>query len=142
MKPSDWDLFSRQQLSDLMEQAERIQKNFLQVAVGSHYLPPNSRAGAWAPSVNVVKTEQAWWVITALPGAKPNQIDIHLERDELIIAGTRPLPACCAEGEFTIWEIPLGRFERRLSLHPGTQFTIAETCFDNGLLIIELRKSA
>ena len=93
MKPSDWDLFSRQQFSDLMEQAERIQKNFLQVAVGSHYLPPNSRAGGWAPSVNVVKTKQAWWVITALPGAKPNQIDIHLERDELIIAGTRPLPA-------------------------------------------------
>ena len=40
---SDIGHFSRQQLSDLMDTPERIQKNFLQVAVGSHYLPPNSR---------------------------------------------------------------------------------------------------
>jgi len=142
MKSGDRDLFSRQQLSDLMEQAERIHRNFLQVAAGNHYLASNRRAGAWAPSINVVKTNQAWWVIAALPGAKPNQIDIRLEGDELIITGARPLPACCAEGELTIWEIPLGRFERRLSLNPGIRFTIAETCFENGLLITELRKSA
>jgi len=142
MKPRDRDLFSRQQLSDLMDQAERIHRNFLQVATSNHYVAPNRRAGAWAPSINVVKTNKAWWVITALPGAKPNQIDIRLEGDELIIAGRRPLPACCAEGELAIWEIPLGHFERRLSLNPALQFTIAETCFENGLLITELRKSA
>jgi HSP20 family molecular chaperone IbpA len=142
MKSTDRDLFSRQQFTDLTEQAERFQRNFLQIAAGSHYLEPSSRAGAWAPCINVVKTKRAWWVIAALPGAKPNQIDIHLEGNELIIAGTRPLPACCSEGELTIWEIPVGRFERRLSLHPGIRFTIAETCFENGLLTTELRKSA
>jgi HSP20 family molecular chaperone IbpA len=89
----------------------------------------------------VVKTSLAWWVITALPGAEANQIDIRVEGDELIIAGTRPLPVCCTEGELTIWEIPLGRFERRLSLIPGVRFTIAETRFKNGLLITQLRKS-
>jgi HSP20 family molecular chaperone IbpA len=89
----------------------------------------------------VVKTSLAWWVITALPGAEANQIDIRVEGDELIIAGTRPLPVCCTEGELTIWEIPLGRFERRLSLIAGVRFTIAETRFKNGLLITQLRKS-
>ena len=136
-----WDFFTWQQASDLMEQAERIERNFLQVAAASRYLATSSRAGAWAPTVNVVETDQAWWVIAALPGAAANRIDIRLAGDELIIAGTRPLPTCCTEGEIKIWEIPLGRFERRLRLLPGIQFTIAETRFEDGLLITELRKS-
>jgi len=136
-----WDFFAWQQASDLMEQAERIERNFLQVAAASRYLATSSRAGAWAPSMNVVETDQAWWVIAALPGAAANRIDIRLAGDELIIAGTRPLPTCCTEGEIKIWEIPLGRFERRLRLLPGIQFTIAETRFEDGLLITELRKS-
>jgi len=136
-----WDFFAWQQASDLMEQAERIERNLLQVAAASRYLATSSRAGAWAPSLNVVETDQAWWVIAALPGAAANRIDIRLAGDELIIAGTRPLPTCCTEGEIKIWEIPLGRFERRLRLLPGIQFTIAETRFEDGLLITELRKS-
>ena len=136
-----WNFLTWQQTSDLMEQAERIERNFLQVAAVSRYLATSTRAGAWAPTVNVVETDQAWWVIAALPGAAANRIDIRLAGDELIIAGTRPLPTCCTEGEIKIWEIPLGRFERRLRLLPGIQFTIAETRFEDGLLITELRKS-
>jgi HSP20 family molecular chaperone IbpA len=134
-----WDVFAWQQASDLMEQADRIERNFLQIAA-SHHLALNSPAGAWAPSVNVIETDQACWVITALPGAEANQIDIRLEGNELIIAGTR-LPVCCTEGKLKIWEIPLGRFERRLSLIPGVRLTMAETRFEDGLLIAELRKS-
>jgi HSP20 family molecular chaperone IbpA len=135
-----WDVFAWQQASDLMEQADRIQRNFLQIAA-SHHLALNSPAGAWVPSVNVVETDQACWVITALPGAEANQINIRLEGNELIIAGTRRLPICCSEGELKVWEIPLGRFERRLSLIPGVRLTMAETRFKDGLLIAELRKS-
>jgi HSP20 family molecular chaperone IbpA len=135
-----WDLFAWQQASDLMEQADRIQTNFLRIAA-SHYLVLNSPAGAWAPPVNVVDTGQACWVIAALPGTETNQVEIHLEGNELIITGTRRLPPCCAEGEFTIWEIPLGRFERRLRLAPGVKFTIGETRIVDGLLIAQLKKS-
>jgi HSP20 family molecular chaperone IbpA len=134
------DFFAWQQLSDLLEQADRIQRNFAQIIAG-HYLASNDPAGAWAPSVNLVETDQACWVITALPGARAGQIDVRLEGNELIIAGTRRLPACCTEGELKIWEIPLGRFERRLSLPPEVRFTIAETHFEDGLLITQLKKS-
>jgi len=135
------DLLSWRQANELMEQAERIQRNFLQIIADTRYLAPQGVGGTCAPHVNVVKTDQDWWVIAALPGAKANQIDIRVEGDQLIIAGARPLPACCTEGEITIWEIPLGRFERRLSLIPGVRFTIAETRFKDGLLITQLRKS-
>jgi HSP20 family molecular chaperone IbpA len=135
-----WDFFVWQRASELIEQADRIQRNFLQIST-TDFLAFSSAAGAWAPSVNVVETDQACWVITALPGAEAQQIDIRLEGNELIIAGTRRLPNCCTEGELKIWEIPLGHFERRVTLIPGVRFTIAETRFEDGLLITQLRKN-
>ena len=71
-----------------------------------------------------------------LPGAKANQIDIHPEGHELIIAGTRPLPACCAEGD-----PQSGRF-REAVLVP-VEFASRNTIyhrgdvFPDGLLIID-----
>lgn len=135
-----WDFFAWQQASDLMEQADRIERNFLQIAAG-HHLALNSPAGAWAPSANVVETGQACWVVTALPGADGDQIDIRLQGNELIIAGTQRLPICCSEGELKIWEIPLGRFERRLRLTPGVTLTIGDTRFADGLFIAQINKS-
>ena len=134
-----WDLSAWQQASDLMEQAERIQRNLLQIAA-NHYGALNSLAAASVPPVNVVETDHACWVIMALPGADADQIDIRLQGSELIIAGMRRLPACCAEGELKIWEIPLGRYERRLRLTPGVKLTIGATRFTDGLLIAQIDK--
>lgn len=141
MKLRSWEILSWQQASDVMEQAERIHRNFLQVVAGSHYSNSQGRASAWAPLVNVIETGQIAWVITALPGVDSSQIEIRLEGNELMIAGERPVPTCCTEGELKVWEIPLGRFERRLNLSPEIQFTIAETRFEDGLLIIKLTKA-
>ncbi|MGZ8496453.1 MAG: Hsp20/alpha crystallin family protein [Candidatus Binatia bacterium] len=141
LKPDDmkWDFFASQQASNLMEQADRIERNFLQIAAG-HHLALNSPAAASAPPVNVVETDQACWVITALPGADADRIDIRLQGNELIIAGMRRLPTCCAQGELKIWEIPLGRFERRLRLTPGVTLTIGDTRFEDGLFIAQINK--
>jgi hypothetical protein len=40
-----------------------------------------------------------------------------------------------------IWEIPLGRFERRLRLTPGVTLTIGDTRFADGLFIAQINKS-
>jgi len=140
MTSRQWDFLIWQQASELIEQAERIQRNFLQVAVGSHYHGSHSRDATWAPPVNVVETNEACWVISALPGVEPDQMEIRLQGNELVIAGRRALPACCREGDLQIWEIPLGSFERRLSLTRGIRFTVAESRFENGLFILQLRK--
>jgi HSP20 family molecular chaperone IbpA len=58
-----------------------------------------------------------------------------------VIAGERPLPKCCNDGELKIWEIPLGRFERRLRLLGGEKpLSVGEISFRDGLLIIEIGK--
>ena len=140
MASRQWDFSFWEQARDLIEHAERIQRNLLQVAVGAHYDAPPSRLGTWVPPVNVVETEHSWWVISALPGVETDQIEVRLEGNELIIAGRRPLPECCAEGELQLWEIPLGRFERRLNLTPGVRFAVGDMRVEAGLLIMELKK--
>ena len=143
MSAHDWDFIIWQRANNLLQQAERIHRNFLQVAAGARYRAPQSRTPSWEPPVNVVETDDSLWVISALSGVAADRMDVRLEGRELVIAGERPLPRCCDDGELKIWEIPLGRFERRLSLAGGDKLlSVGEISLQDGLLIIELRKRA
>ena len=143
MSAHDWDFIIWQRANNLLQQAERIHRNFLQIAAGAQYRVSQGRTRSWEPPVNIVETDESVWVISAIPGVGVDQVTVRLEGRELVIAGERPLPNCCAEGELKIWEIPLGRFERRLRLAPSEQaLSVGEISFRDGLLIIELRKHA
>ena len=141
MAANDWDIIIWRRANDLLQQAERIHRNFLQVAAGARYRASHGRTPSWEPPVNVVETDESLWVISALPGVLAERMEVRLEGRELIIAGERPLPQCCEDGELKIWEIPLGRFERRVSLVGGEKtLSVGKTSLQDGLLIIELRK--
>jgi HSP20 family protein len=141
MSANDWDFIIWQRANDLLQQAERIRRNFLQVAEGARYRTFYGRTPSWQPPVNVVETDESIWVISAVPGVAVDRVDVRLEGRELVIAGERPLPRCCTDGELKIWEIPLGRFERRLRLVGGEKpLSVGEISFQDGLFIIEIRK--
>jgi HSP20 family molecular chaperone IbpA len=141
MASHDWDFLIWQRANDLLQQAERIHRNFLQVAAGARYRASHGRTPSWEPPVNVVETDESLWVISALSGVAVDRVNVRLEGRELVIAGERPLPRCCSEGELKIWEIPLGRFERRLTLAGNENpLLLGEISLQDGLLIIELRK--
>src|ERR1700745_3669368 len=141
MASRDWDFVIWQQAADLLQQAERIQRNFLQVAAGAHYRASHGRTLSWEPPVNVVETDKSLWVLSAVPGVAADHVNVNIDGHELIISGRRPLPDCCQDGELKIWEIPLGRFERRLTLVERRKpLTLGKVTLQNGLLIIELRK--
>jgi len=140
MASQDWDILIWQRANALLQQAERIQRNFLQIAVRSHYRTVQGRSTCWEPPINVVETDETLWVIVAIPGVKPDRVEVRLDRGELTIAGERPLPACCTEGELSTWEIPLGRFERHLVLEGRYPLSIGKTSLQDGLLVIELSK--
>lgn len=141
MASREWDLLFWQQAGDLLRQAERIQRNFLQVAVGAQYRSTQGRSRAWEPPVNIVDAEESVWVIAAIPGVAADRVEVRLDGRELIIAGERPLPRCCEDGEVKIWEIPLGPFERHVRFVEGRYpLSMGQVSLRDGLLIIELRK--
>jgi HSP20 family molecular chaperone IbpA len=142
MSSQDWELLIWQRADALLRQAERIQRNFVQVAISTQYRASHGRNTSWEPPINVVETDEALWVIAALPGVKPDRVRVRLQDSYLTISGERPLPACCTEGELKIWEIPLGRFERQLGPLSDVYSLVTErTTLDDGLLIVELRKN-
>ena len=143
MASNDWDFLIWHRASDLLQQAGRIHRNFLQIAAGARYQTSPGRSPSWEPPVNVVETDQSLWVISAIAGVAVERVDVRLEGRELIIAGVRQLPNCCDDGELKIWEIPLGRFERRVTLVGNEKpLLLGNITFHDGLLIIELRKNS
>ena len=141
MAERDWDFLILHRATDLLQQAERIHRNYLQIAAGARFRVSYSRKPSWEPPVNVVETDESLWVILAIPGVAVDRVDVRLEGRELVITGDRPLPGCCRDGELKIWEIPLGHFERRVGVTVGAhQPSVGDISLQNGLLIIELRK--
>jgi HSP20 family protein len=142
MAPRDRDILMWQRASDLLQQAERIHRNFLQIAVGAQYRSFSGKSSRWEPPVNVVETDESLWILSAIPGVTADRVEVRLDASELVITGARPMPQCCNEGELKVWEIPLGPFERRITLIKGTRsLSLQEVSLQDGLLMIELRKN-
>ena len=142
MSSQDWELLIWQRANALLRQAERIQRNFVQIAVSTQYRASHGRSSSWEPPINVVETDERLWVIAAIPGVIPDRVEVRLRDDGyLTISGERPLPECCTDGALKVWEIPLGRFERHLGPF-GPEYSLAtnKTSLKDGLLVIELRK--
>jgi len=143
MSAQDWDFIVWRRANDLLQQAERIHRNFRQIDTASQYRAQHGRTPSWEPPVNVVETDENLWVISALAGVAVDRIEVRLEGRDLVIAGERPLPQCCHDGELKLWEIPLGRFERRLRLVGGEYpLSVGEISFQDGLLTIQIRKQS
>ena len=143
MAGNDWDIVIWRRANDLLQQAERIHRNFLQVAATARFRATQGRTPSWEPPGNVVETEESLWVIAALPGVSAERMEARIEGMELVMTGKRPLPKCCEDGELKIWEIPLGHFERRIRLgRTDKPVAVGKTTLQDGLLIIEIRKQS
>ena len=82
-------------------------------------------------------------MLCALSGVTVKDVELLLEGRDLIIRGQRPMPSCCQDGELKLWEIPLGRFERRITLADArNSLAIGKVTLQDGLLIIELKKNS
>lgn len=95
----------------------------------------------WAPPIDVLETETDLLVMVALPGVRPNDVEIVIGNGELAVMGTRSWPANFATARVHRLELPHGRFERRLALPAGT-YQLAGKDMVDGCLLLTLRKLA
>src|SRR5581483_2642531 len=70
----EWDIVVWRRADDLRRQAERIQRNFFQMAVATRYRIQQGRNARWEPPVNVIETDESLWVISALPGVSKENV--------------------------------------------------------------------
>ena len=75
-------------------------------------------------------------VEAALPGIKPEDVDITVENGTLTITGKTADERKAEEGSYLVQEIRRGTFSRSVSLPQGLEPDKAEATFENGTLTI------
>jgi HSP20 family molecular chaperone IbpA len=76
----------------------------------------------------------------ALPGVTPQQVEVVLAPDLIIVRGERSLPANARRAAIHRLEIPYGRFERRVAL-PAGGFELIDQRLEHGCLALQLRRT-
>ena len=124
-----------EQALELLDQAERLRRHFFEPS------PGQTGAPCWEPPVDVIETDAEHWILVALPGVTPQRVRAVIEGTTLVVQGERPMPAKSFPGAIRRLEIPYGRFERRIAI-PAGRFEVREQRFENGCLVIGLRRVA
>ena len=117
---------------DLLEQADRLQRQFFRLAGGAEQ-------ARWEPPVDVFADGDEILVEVALPGVPSERIELVCAPGELVVRGERRLPRRLASAAIQRLEIPHGRFERRLALPPG-RWTLVGQELVNGCLQLLLAR--
>jgi HSP20 family molecular chaperone IbpA len=119
---------------EMLARAERLHRELFRPAGLAARVP------AWEPPVDILETEREVIVLVALPSVNPDQVDVAVEGNDLVVAGTRVLPAELSSAVIHRLELPQGRFERRLRLPPGRYNGVRRSAAD-GCLVITLNKT-
>jgi HSP20 family molecular chaperone IbpA len=130
--PADW---MWKQAVELLEQAERMHRQFFRLTATQRPLP------TWEPPVDVFEDDDAIIIIVALPGVAADRVEVSYESDAVVVRAERPLPFSGDCGSVRYLEIPYGYFERRIPLAEGNLESGTRELV-NGCLILRLRKAS
>jgi HSP20 family protein len=133
MHDRDW-----QVLRELMELRTRFTSVLERVMMAP---PPNlsSVSSAFEPAVDVWETDTQLVVEVELPGARSDEVEVRLERQQLIVTGQLPA-APGVEGRHLCVERPRGRFHRAIPLPADVAGEPAAT-LSAGVLEVRLSRS-
>jgi Molecular chaperone (small heat shock protein) len=123
------------QAFDLIEQAERIHRQFFRLTASAR---PHA---VWEPPVDVFEDDREVVIVVALPGVAPERIEVSTEATTLVVRAECPLPFAGSRRAVRRLEIPYGYFERRIPL-PDARLEAGTRESSDGLLIVRLRKTA
>jgi HSP20 family protein len=118
---------------ELLERADRLQHRFFRLQRSGQACP------SWEPPVDVFEVEDELIVLVALPGVRPQELEVLMDASTLIIRGLRPIPAICRNASISRLEIPHGAFERRIGLPPG-EFKLRRQVLRDGCLGLTLAR--
>ncbi len=100
------------------------------------------RATAFVPAVDLTETADAYRIEAALPGWKPEQIDISIENGILSLKGEiTDADAPAAGTKVHVAEIRRTSFLRRFALPAEVEADQAAASFENGVLTLEIPKA-
>jgi HSP20 family protein len=117
----------------MIERAEHLHRRFFEPGFSP------LQAAVWEPPVDIFETDRELWIVVALPGTEPDDLDVSIDADILRVAGQRRLPASARAAVIHRLEIPHGRFERDIRL-PSARLALGRSELLNGCLVVSVAK--
>lgn len=111
---------------------------YFQFVGSSKKAQPSGRL--WYPAADVYKTHDGWVVKVELAGVSVEDVEIDIQGNTLYIAGCRRDRSCAAGVAYQQMEITYSSFEKTLRFPLPIDGATLDHMFENGLLIIHLRK--
>ncbi|OGO04739.1 MAG: hypothetical protein A2Y73_01885 [Chloroflexi bacterium RBG_13_56_8] len=99
----------------------------------------SSDEGRCALPIDVYATDEEVVLVATIPGMGPEDLDITIEGDSLIIKGEIKGPL--ENVDYVIQERPYGKFSRSLRLNVPVEADKAEATFDKGTLTLVIPKT-
>jgi HSP20 family molecular chaperone IbpA len=95
----------------------------------------------WRPASDIYETRDAVTVTVELAGVDPDDLEVLLYEDALVVAGERRLPSVGPNGRYYAAEIRQGWFRLEVALPTSIDPERAEAHYERGLLQMTLAKS-
>ncbi len=91
--------------------------------------------------LDVYQNDEEFVIKASLPGVTPDQLDVHVVGDDLVIAGEVQADVEAKEDDYLVKERRYGEFRRSMTLPSTVNADKAEASFENGVLTLRLPKS-
>jgi HSP20 family protein len=118
---------------EMLARADRLHREFFRPARSANRLP------TWEPPVDILETPREVLVLVALPGVDPDQVEVAIEGDDLVVVGNR-VPAELRTAVIHRLELPQGRFARRVRLPAGRYGSVRRSAV-HGCVLIAMQKA-
>lgn len=126
--------------NDLLTLRQAMDRVFEDSFIRSPFWTGAAPEGGAIP-LDITSTPDALVVEAALPGVRPEDVEITVESGTLTISGTFETQRSEGEGDQLIREIRRGTFTRSVTLPQGLEPDKAEATFENGILNLRLPKA-
>lgn len=117
----------------------KITNRYFQFLGSSKKAQPSGRL--WYPAADIYQTPDGWVVKVELAGVSVEDVEIDVQGNVLYIAGCRKDRSCAVGTSYQQMEITYSSFEKTLNFPAPIDGVILDHMFENGLLIIRLRKA-
>jgi len=126
--------------NDLLTLRQTMDRVFEDSFLRSPFWTGSAPEGGAIP-LDITSTPDALVVEAALPGVRPEDVEITVESGTLTISGELESERSEGEGDQLIREIRRGTFTRSITLPQGLEPDQAEATFENGILHLRLPKA-
>lgn len=125
-----WDPFA--ELDDLQQRFSSLLESTFGDLSGSSF-------GGWTPAVDIEETDEAFIVEAELPGVKPEDINVELDQNQLVIHGETEERE--RSGVLRRQTRRTGQFDYRVALPSQVDADKVDATLEDGVLRLQLHKS-